>query len=88
MLSGKRPAQAAVCIHVIACVFLCLFIVSCYTQLFQFQPVPKKGGSGKTGPNKVGDGGAQVKPSKSIETPEEVEVNIVLSCGVDLNLLC
>ncbi|KAI9124426.1 hypothetical protein K1719_004348 [Acacia pycnantha] len=39
----------------------------------QAAPVPKKGGSVKSGTNKVGDGGAQVKPSKSIEIPEDVE---------------
>ncbi|XP_054776764.1 protein MOR1 [Prosopis cineraria] len=39
----------------------------------QAAPVPKKGGPVKSGTNKVVDGGAQVKPSKSIEIPEDVE---------------
>ncbi|KAI9111043.1 hypothetical protein K1719_017918 [Acacia pycnantha] len=76
MLSGKRPAQAAVCIPVFARMFLVSFAVSeLLPELLKFQPVPKKGGFVKSGTNKVGDGGAQVKPSKSIEIPEDVEVN-------------
>lgn len=43
--------------------------------MYAFQPVTKKGGAVKTATNKKTDGVAPGKASKSIEAPEDVEVN-------------
>jgi len=42
-------------------------------MFYTFQPVTKKGGAVKSGASKKVDGVSQ-KASKSIETPEDVEV--------------
>lgn len=51
-----------------ACELICTIICT-------FQPVAKKGGVVKSGTNKKTDGVPQVKASKSVEPPEDVEVN-------------
>ena len=50
-------------------------MVSFDWQKYFYQPANKKGASAKSGVNKKSDAPAQIKTSKSVETPEDVEVD-------------
>ena len=90
MLSGKRPAQAAVSkiykcsgfegkeIYSLFMQYFLVIIIYRNRFIFIFQPSSKKGNLAKSGTNKKADGsvpsGAPPKSSKPIEVPEDVEV--------------